>query len=737
MIKNSQIKFSICLMTVCLILTSCRTTAPPQPTKAPTVTRVATKTHTITPSPTFTMTASPTITSTVAPTPTSTPTLRWEDQSLALTPLPPIHPAIAIDNVNQVRQIAVWGTGAANEILISPDGKLLVVGTDIGAHIYNSTTYQLLSILQTPHTVQTIAFSSDNQHIALGQNGGTIDIYDRDAYTLVARLYLSEWPLPGKSQFTVHFSMEDAHLISVIRTPADIYINRWETNTWTPLAAFSVENGKSAYINERINLVGIMTGETLSLQSMSFAEESTHLSIPAIESPSFWEDFATHEGDIRPSSDGRFILINNGSSIAHWTLFEDEISYLLDDYADTIPTPCYDAPDTCLNAAGGFSWECSENPSPSAISTLALTPDNFLLLVSLNEGRTEIRRVKDGLLVWEIDAHYSKVAFFPDGAHFIGLRPNGHFEKRNTRDGTLINTVDLHPTQLYDLDFSPDGQVLAAGFSDDWIRVYSIINGQMLGVLNGSAKSLQFSPNGQLLAAGLIDGTVRIFELEKGRFYDLSKGHHDAVVDLTFSADSQQLLTGSDDCTTSLWGLGPRYRIQNVTPDKENPRQITAVELSDINSTQYVAGNRNGIFVIEGHNTHEVLFPSETGFTDLAQSPDGQTLAVTGAHTWLLPDLNTTAPSEPQKLESTLASEGHCLAFTPSGSILIIATNHGLEFWSVEDLQHLLNLQFSTKTLGGGDRPAALTIAPDGSYIALGDHNGLINIYAIPENSQE
>jgi WD40 repeat protein len=737
MIKNTPIKFSFYLITVCLILTSCRTTAPPQPTKAPTVTRVATKTHTITPSPTFTITASPTSTSTVAPTSTSTPTLRWEDHSLALTPLPPSHPAIAIDNVNLVRQIAVWGTGAANEILISPDGKLLVVGTDIGVHLYNSTTYQLLSILPTPHAVQTIAFSSDNQHIALGQTGGTIDIYERDAYTRVARLYLSDWPLPGKSQFTLNFSIEDAHLISVIRTPADIYINRWETNTWTPVAAFSVENGMSAYINERINLVGIITGETLSLQSMSFPEESTHLTIPAIESPSFWEDFSTHEGDIRPSSDGRFILINNGSSIAHWTLFEDEISYLLDDYADPMPNPCYEAPDTCLNAAGGFSWECNETPSPPSIATLALTPDNFLLLVSLNEGRTEFRRVADGLLVWEIDTHYSEVAFFPDGAHFIGLRPNGNFEKRNSRDGTLINTVELHPTQLYDLAFSPDGQVLAAGYSDDWIRVYSIINGQMLGVLNGSAKSLKFSPNGQLLAAGLIDGTVRIFELEKGRFYDLSTGHLDTVVDLSFSADSQQLLTGSDDCTTSLWGLGPRYRIQNVMPDKENPLQITAVELADDNSTQYVSGNRNGIFIIEGLNSQEILLPTETGFTDLTRSPDGQTLAVTGAHTWLLPDPNTPGSSEPQKLESALASEGHRLAFTPSGSILIIASNHALEFWSVEDLQHLLDLQFFTTTPGERKRPAALTISPDGSYIALGYPNGLINIYAIPGNSQE
>ena len=66
-------------------------------------------------------------------------------------------------------------------------------------------------------------------------------------------------------------------------------------------------------------------------------------------------------------------------------------------------------------------------------------------------------------------------------------------------------------------------------YSDGWIRVYSINNGQLLGVLDGIASSLAFSWDGSLLAAGLSNGTIRIFSLDDGSHTDLTPPHKAAV----------------------------------------------------------------------------------------------------------------------------------------------------------------------------------------------------------------
>ncbi len=96
----------------------------------------------------------------------------------------------------------------------------------------------------------------------------------------------------------------------------------------------------------------------------------------------------------------------------------------------------------------------------------------------------------------------------------------------------MINFIDQTPGELTDMVFSPDGTILAASYSDGWIRVYSISNGQLLGVLDGNASALAFSRDGSLLTAGLADGGIRIFDLNDGSHTDLPSSHQAAVTTL-------------------------------------------------------------------------------------------------------------------------------------------------------------------------------------------------------------
>jgi len=716
---------------------ACQPTTPVPPTQTPFV-QPPTQTQTSTPLPSNTPlptpTPSPAITSTPSLTPT--PTSRWDDWQLSYTPLPPIDEPIQPGNIEHVQEIAVWGTGRANQIEVSPDGRILAVATNIGAFLYDSRTYALLNILETPFAVQTIAFSSDNRLLALGQTQNTIDLFERGSDQLLHRFSSHERVQNPATSLSVTFSPDNLRLNLVTLSSEIIYIDSWDVKSYQSAGSFSVENGKAAFINAATNLVGVINENTLDLQSLTEPEEMYTISFPEIDQGSFWDQFSQYEGKIIPSSDGTFILLHDGYAVIQWEILSDEATYRLDGYTLDLPDPCADAPDTCRNSDGGFSWACETEPAAPPIATIGLSPENYMVLVSLNEGRSEFRRAEDGFLDWEIDVSFTNLTFSPTGEYFFGIRPDGTIEKRRTLDGNLINSLDQHPDRLYDLAFSPDNSILAAGFSDGWIRVYSAVDGQFLGVLEGTAKSLQFSPDGLLLAAGLADGTVRVFELAEGRYDDLQPGHLASVTDIDFSAGGQQILTGSDDCTASLWDVALRYRILNMPSDPEEPFKLTGVALSADTLRRYIVGNLNGIVAIQENESRQILFSNENGFLDLALSQDGRNLVATGSLSWIVPVTGTSNQFDNRQLYSETPFLGIDVEFTPDDAILILVNEQHIQLWSPDEAE-LLSTVGLYASPEADSLPASLAISPDGKLIGLGSQEGFITLYAVHRNPME
>ncbi len=430
-----------------------------------------------------------------------------------------------------------------------------------------------------------------------------------------------------------------------------------------------------------------------------------------------------------------FLLISNGASITYWKLHSENFNYLLDDYPKHITDPCTQAPNSCLNRSGGFSWDCGPNPNIPPIELLALTPDNVMVLISRNDEKTEFRRASDSLQLWDLDVSFTDIAYSPGGEFFFGLRPNGMIEKRSTLDGSLIDFIDQHPNRLAAIAFSPDGGVLAAGFNDGWIRVYSTGNGQMLGVLTGDARSLDFSPDGASLAAGLSDGTIRIFQLEAGSHTDLTPRHQDAVTSLSFSRDGTQLFSGSTDCTASLWQVSDRYRIRSLTPDAADPFRIYDVAQSFDSHWLFIAGDHAGIYAFYDADQENILLPEAISLTDLALSSDDASLALSGLKNWFLPNPTTYPPLNPIILSPEMTQKTYALGFSPDNTLLAAITDSDLLFWAVESQSLLADIPLPEEFLTDSV-PIGLAFSPYGDMIVVGTENGLIHVFGIPSYSE-
>jgi WD40 repeat protein len=454
-------------------------------------------------------------------------------------------------------------------------------------------------------------------------------------------------------------------------------------------------------------------------------EDTDEIELPKFFLETFWENFTLKQGDIAPTADGEGLMINNGSSIIYWEILSEDITYQLTDFPSSLPDPCQDAAETCLNPDGEISWVCRET-APPPIETIALTADDIMVLVARNDNVLELRRVKDGLLAWEMEVNYTKIRFSPGSEFFFGLREDGIIEKRLSEDGTLVGMVDQHSGKLTDIGFLPDGEEIATAVNNGWIHIFNTLNGQSLGVLDGNAQSLDFSPDGSLLAAGLPNGTIRVFSLGSSKYFDLA-GHFDSVNDIKFSENGRILLSGSADCSISLWDINDRERTETIIPGKEEPFEVLKVDFSPAEVLGYVVGDISGLYASK--EDAKIVLEGFVSVKDLAISENKQILAVTGSGTSVFTEIQEQGFS----ISNSLSVKGNALALNEDGSLLVVATDEALEFWSTENRTMIHTIPIKDPGFAG-NAPVRLLFSPDYRMIAVGYQNGLIDIFGSPEN---
>jgi WD40 repeat protein len=208
------------------------------------------------------------------------------------------------------------------------------------------------------------------------------------------------------------------------------------------------------------------------------------------------------------------------------------------------------------------------------------SPDGTLVFAGHEYDGVKIFNAATGALVRHVPNVIS-IRLAPDGQTFMGqpLGCGGDWPPRwaafTFPQGQLIEAFMTHVSEVYTVDVSDDGGMVASGafYFDSAVRVWDAQTAERLHEYQYTCNSdgvteVAFSPDGALVAGGGgdWDAEVRIWDRVSGDLVEfLDFGHNQRVEGLEFSPDGSRIAVGSMDFTLDIVDLSGPF-IEHAVP---------------------------------------------------------------------------------------------------------------------------------------------------------------------------
>jgi WD40 repeat protein/transcriptional regulator with XRE-family HTH domain len=459
---------------------------------------------------------------------------------------------------------------ARSRLFVSPDGKVVLT------QAFSDNIVRLWSLGETITEVQSlpiddtifsfsVAFSSDNKYILIGDSGGMVLVWDMVSGQVVQRLKGHTSAVTG-----ITFSPDGA---SALTGSADKTVRLWDWRTGTELLRLSQPSQvfASAFsVDGRYVLAGANDG-TVRLWDIR--------SLP--ELPVF-EGHAAIVSAIAFSPDGKLLATGGNDGMRLWEVGSGQLIRTFPD-AGYINYGVKFSPDGRYLVSGNWAgiatfWDINTGQkvnqfalptsTSSGINDLAFSPDGKRILVGgFDDSIFSLAQVwdvatgknaLDSFVGHQMSDAVNRVAFSPDGQSMLTSHQGGLVRLWDSHAGTLVGKFIGHTDVVNSAVFSPDGKYIATASNDKTVRLWNVKTKEEIRQFSGHTDtvwSVVFAADGKTLATASADGTVRLWDAQSGKELRRFVGHTAGVENVAISPDGKHLATASDDGTARLWDV--------------------------------------------------------------------------------------------------------------------------------------------------------------------------------------
>jgi hypothetical protein len=245
------------------------------------------------------------------------------------------------------------------------------------------------------------------------------------------------------------------------------------------------------------------------------------------------------------------------------------------------------------------------------------------------------------------------------------------------QDNFLIKTLTGHSSEVWDIDFSSDGSLLASASSDNTILVWNITSGQVVQNLTGhldSVYSVAFHPNEPVLASGSFDKSILIWNLTTGDILQNLTGHISSIWSLEFNHDGSYLASASSDSTVRIWDYSSSSSKYNLTGHTDSVRAVTFLPDNQLASGSYDESIL--LWNISTGNLISIISNNSENILSLTVNPEGTNL-VSGSQDNLIDFWNISSIGDKIKPSHSLNSWVRSLAYSYDGYYLASGLENG------------------------------------------------------------
>lgn len=641
-----------------------------------------------------------------APTPTPTlsltPTLTLP--VLMGTPVPLPQEPITPDNVDQIRELAMWGKGQVKQIIYSADGKFLVVGSTTGLWLYDAKTLELQRFRQTNTEIMNLIFLPDNETIMAQVGSNTIIRWDTNSGTV-----LSSRQVGIKELVRPVFSPDGTRLASILE---DGQIGLWEIETGRLLKTFGIE----ADVKPKVGLLAIspdsklLASETLShsatINIRLWDVETGNLLRTLSESSEFGGPLSS----LAFSPDGAQ-LASGVNSIHLWEVKTGKLLQTLSNGGGGLLTF---SPDGTKLATAGYEalylWDIGSGkiePYTLAtrwISALAFSPTGDKLISGGGDDPPQLWSVSTSKLLGVLDGFGDGIwdmAVSPDGSIFTTHR-KGNFigNKGETANGVRVWDVGTGRVTrtigpfipAYRLALSANGRILALiehegifNTGENPVRFWNATNGGLLQTITSYSLDfdLALSPDGQ---SAFISHQVHDTQTGEIRYeLDLSGSNFNSIWNVVFSPDGTKLAAGQLESNRGfLWEAKTGKQLHQLID--EGSYFKNGVTFSPDGKVLAIGNGFDNVIQLWQVETGAKLRTLTTDSNDiwgLAFSPNGAILASSARYNSLVTQLwNSQTGELLRNVDSSQIGEIH---FTADGKLMILLRLQDgvVQFWGI------------------------------------------------------